>query len=430
MKLRFRIATATTLAILSWPVALIAQTSVPLRTLSEPIATSAVIFGAIESVRALNGNGLLVNDSRNRQLIVLDSTLSKPTTLLDSATNNRTHYGSGHAPLIPYLADSTLFRDIETNKFLVIDPTGVIDHRLERTKPGETPLMLTQPRGFDLVGNPIMPALVQNMRMRSSSGPPSFAFQLVRANYATREQEPITQLSPATVDNEQIRVDAQGNRHSHRIVNPLPIADDWVVLSDGTLAVVRVSDYRVEMFNPVSKDSRSIKLPHEKRSLNDDDKRKMIDSANAALIAEAADPRSEMNTMAAAMGSAIAMADSARRAGRAPGSFTVNVDPAKAPIMTFEFVPLNAMQNELPPFRIGQIKADLDAHLWIPTNNRSAADPWETIYDVVSSDAKLIQRVRVPAGRSIVGFARGGFVYLKSKRASNQWIVERVRVID
>jgi hypothetical protein len=45
-----------------------------------------------------------------------------------------------------------------------------------------------------------------------------------------------------------------------------------------------------------------------------------------------------------------------------------------------------------------------------------------SIYDVVSRRGELIDRVQLPAGRQIVGFAKGGIVYMIARDPSGSWI--------
>ncbi len=59
----------------------------------------------------------------------------------------------------------------------------------------------------------------------------------------------------------------------------------------------------------------------------------------------------------------------------------------------------------------------------IPTK----AIPGGPVYDVVNNRGELIDRVQVPADRSIVGFGSSGLVYL-TVRENNTTFLERARV--
>jgi hypothetical protein len=47
------------------------------------------------------------------------------------------------------------------------------------------------------------------------------------------------------------------------------------------------------------------------------------------------------------------------------------------------------------------------------------------VYDVVNGKGEMIKRVRVPLGRRIVGFGRGGVVYMTSGDIKTGYILER-----
>ena len=53
----------------------------------------------------------------------------------------------------------------------------------------------------------------------------------------------------------------------------------------------------------------------------------------------------------------------------------------------------------------------------------------ELVYDVVNRKGELFQRVRMPVGRSIVGFGKGGVLYLANGNLTNGFVLERVRIV-
>ena len=64
-----------------------------------------------------------------------------------------------------------------------------------------------------------------------------------------------------------------------------------------------------------------------------------------------------------------------------------------------------------PPFSSGAVRADADGNLWIRTNPPQPV-PGGTVYDVVSREGGLIDRLQLPPGYSIAGFGKGKVVYL------------------
>jgi hypothetical protein len=79
-----------------------------------------------------------------------------------------------------------------------------------------------------------------------------------------------------------------------------------------------------------------------------------------------------------------------------------------------------------PPFGTNAVRADMDGNLWIrPILPRPV--PGGIVYDIVSRDAGLVRRIQLPPGYTLVGFGRGGVVYLSLRDASGMKLA-RVRL--
>jgi sugar lactone lactonase YvrE len=64
-----------------------------------------------------------------------------------------------------------------------------------------------------------------------------------------------------------------------------------------------------------------------------------------------------------------------------------------------------------PPFATGSVRADLDGNLWIRTNQARRV-PGGPIYDIVSREGKLVDRLQLPPGYQLIGFGRGKVVFV------------------
>src|SRR5262249_1284036 len=69
-------------------------------------------------------------------------------------------------------------------------------------------------------------------------------------------------------------------------LNPMPIVDEWAVLADGSIAIVRGQDYHVDIVNAERQVTKGAKIAFGWQKLGDDDKVAVIDSAKK--VAEAA----------------------------------------------------------------------------------------------------------------------------------------------
>jgi hypothetical protein len=123
---------------------------------------------------------------------------------------------------------------------------------------------------------------------------------------------------------------------------------------------------------------------------------------------------------AATSGSAPASASSSGAAGSASTSGAAGSASGSGSTATnqaFTVPTLNLTANDIPdympPFVGTSARPDADGNLWIRTTTPGAV-AGNVVYDVINSDGKLVDRVDVPKGMSIVGFGKG-VVYLSER---------------
>ena len=85
---------------------------------------------------------------------------------------------------------------------------------------------------------------------------------------------------------------------------------------------------------------------------------------------------------------------------------------------------LSEVPDYRPPFRQAAVRADAEGNLWIRTTKMIEGRP---VYDVVNRDGRLIDRVQLPAFRTIAGFGPG-VVYLGVRDSVGVMHVEKARV--
>ena len=435
------LASCATLALSSavLPRLLPAQTPVPIRDLSAPSATATATFGNIFSVRQIAGAKLLVNDGVRRRVMMLDATLSNPIVVLDSAAGGSNTYGPRASPLIPFLADSSLFIDAPSLSLLVIDPDGKIAHVMAVPRPNDLRFLAGSPGGVDAKGN---------LLYRVQSGNKQLSLNVPTAGQSTVVLQPLDSAPVSRANFERRSIDTVGyvrldngtrtatTRTSNALitnllVNPLVTIDDWTVLSDGTIAFVRGHDYHVDFIRPDGRAFSGAKLPFEWKRLTDADKQQLIDSARTAINASQSistkDNKAVVTStdhardqMSAVMAMAAMQQSGAASGDMSMGSASLNLLP---PVI--EFVPFSEIGEYYPPIRAGATKADADGNLWILPTTSAQSKAGELVYDVVDNRGTLSHRVRVPVGRSIAGFGNGGVVYLMFRDSANEWHLER-----
>ena len=77
-----------------------------------------------------------------------------------------------------------------------------------------------------------------------------------------------------------------------------------------------------------------------------------------------------------------------------------------------------------PPFGQGASRADLEGNIWIRTTKELNG---EVVYDVVSAQGELADRVQLPRFRQVAGFGQG-VLYLGVRDSTGVAHLERVRM--
>ncbi len=464
MKHTFPITCAAALALgaqVALPSALTAQAPVQVMALAPVNAKSVDTFGAILNVRQLPSGAVLVNDAGRRRLVMLDPTLAKATIVIDSTAGASNSYGPRATPLIAYLGDSSLFVDAASAALLVIDPKGQISRVMSAPKPGDLRFLgggqaYTDDKGRLLYRGAQM--IMQNRNLNPGERPapiqPPDSAPILRADFDTRMVDTVGRVKLSSGTRMNMEQGPDGKMSVKMTINPVQTVDDWAVLSDGSVAFVRGQDYHVDVFDAKGSVAHGSKLPFDWKRLTDEDKQKLIDSARVATEAQqkaqtAAGTNGngtftigggpggppggggmEVRTIVMAGpggggggGGGVTVGGGEAMGGGAPGRAMQMSAPK------IEFPPLKEIADYYPAIRPGAAKADLDGNLWVLTTTTAQSQAGELVYDVVNKKGELFQRVRLPQGRSVAGFGKGGVVYLQSGDRTTGFVLERTSLL-
>ena len=408
------------------------------RLINAPDASSKPEFSMVAAVRQLAGGRLLVNDVNNRQLTILDPGLANAFILADSTSGQLNSYGTRAGGLIRYTADSTLFVDPAGLSMFVIDPNGKIARVASVPRSQDAGSL-----GSNLLGTPGVDAAgrlvyrsgalrITQQGGKGAGGPaiPDFpdSAAIVRVDLATRKVDTAAYYKIPKTKMNIVQTDKGMMATSE--LNPMPIVDDWSVLSNGSIAIVRGQDYHVDILKGDGTLASAAKVPFDWQRLSDDEKVAVIDSAKAALErARAAGP---------ADGNAIVAGGRSGGPGSAPGgmvvmSFRTDVSggdgggvgtkiASMGGGMQASFVSASELPDYRPAFTQGAARADEDGNLWVRTSATRAGAISGVIYDVINGQGVLVDRVQLPAGRTVVGFGKGGVVYMVARDKTGAWI--------
>ena len=205
------------------------------------------------------------------------------------------------------------------------------------------------------------------------------------------------------------------------------LEDDWVLMPDGTIAIVRARDYHIDWISPSDVRTSTRKMPIAWRRLDDDAKAAIIDSTKQALERQlAAAIAAEKNgnpAPAAALRHGMTVMPVNSEEGGQPAATPSDNGPLRAP----EVANASDLPDYVPPIRPGMMRADRDGNLWILPMTSTAAGTG-LVYDVVNRQGEVFQRVRLPAGRVLQAFGASGAIYMTVRDATGMR-VERAHLV-
>lgn len=386
-----------------------AQSTIPVRQVKNIASSDTTVLMGIAAVRHLPGGKVLVNDPTKRQIILFDSTLKHPHIVADTSTNTPNTYGltPSTGGMIPYVGDSTLFIDNSSLAFLVIDPKGDITRIMAPTRASDLRYISSAPfgvAGFDAKGRLIYKTerRAPNTGFSSFTGAPNTTTVMLPDSAPLMRQD----LDRRSVDTigflkiplaKRMNVATTNVMMALAVINPLPSGDDWTMMPDGTVAIVRGQDYHIDWLGADGKITSSPKMPFDWKRISPEEKQQIIDSvkkSEADRIAKIPPPP--------------------------PGSLSI-----PRPIAVIE---PNELPDFYPPVRQGQVRADSDGKVWILPSTSIAGATGGLVYDVVNREGIIVERVQLPKGRTLVGFGPSDVIYMHNVMSPRSAAIERAQV--
>ena len=391
------------------------------RLIAAPDAKSSALLASPVAVRELPDGRLLVNDTQRRQLLLFDRGLATTTVVADSAGGGANSYGAGPGGIIRFVADSTLLVDPAGLSMFVIDPSGRIARVASVPRSQDAAALgnnTSSSPGLDGKGRLIYRGIsrvkqVTNGGLTIAEFPDSVDIE--RVDLATRKVDTVGFYKVSKTN--MIITQTERGVSIGAELNPVQTVDDWAVLANGSIAIVRGLDYHVDILNSDGTLAAGPKIPFEWRPLTDDEKVVVLDSARRAI------DRMIANGDAAQMMSMHSgAAPPAGGHGAGGGATFGSGGGSKNAAPTIKMVSPSALPDYWPPFAQGAAKSDADGNLWVRTTAKRANAIGGSIYDVVDSTGLLADRIQVPPGRQIIGFGKNGVVYMAARDGATAWL--------
>jgi hypothetical protein len=223
---------------------------------------------------------------------------------------------------------------------------------------------------------------------------------IIRVNIETRTPDTLAYIKATPPSRVTNAVDADGVRRVTIALQPYDFGDDWGLLSDGTIAIVRSGNYHVDFIHPDGSRTSSPPMKWPWVRLDDDRKAAIADSL----------------TRASARSDSVAMNN-------------VRVNNPSIRMTRQTIVPTAAEFPDYPPAIVPQAaRPDKQGRLWVREYAPSSASPEKDrlIYDVIDRNGAMVDRVQLPEGRAISGFGSDGSLYLTARSGAGV-VVERYR---
>jgi hypothetical protein len=420
---------------------LLAQKPIAMRALGPIEAASIERLGSVSGIRELSDGTVIVNDAGKRRLIAFDPTLATARIIADTTAGTNLQYGARATGIIPYAGDSILLVDAGGRAFLVIDGKGGVARVMSAPRPNDVASMVNSglgAPGFDQRGRlvyrtTLMPAFKAPVVGKPYT-PPSMpdSAPLLRADFDKRSADTIAWLRTPVIKVKSMPL-PNGGVVLTPLFAPISTIDDWTMLPDGSVAILRGADYHIDWIESDGTRSSSPKMPFDWKRLSDDDKAAIIDSTRRILDKQLQTPGSgNVNSIVGPGGHGAG-------AGIPTGhSMTImpigGDDGAPQPKLTVPAAPQAAQlvePSELPDYypsvlQSGEMRADFDGRLWILPSTTTQTGKG-LLYDVVDRRGEIVERVRLPEGRALEGFGPNGAVYMTSHGRDGTHL-ERARI--
>ncbi len=336
--------------------------------LGPPDARAAEGFTSVFAAAELPDGRVLITDNRETAIAVIDFEEGSVTRLWRRGSGPMEFQSA--FTVLRFPGDTLGVYDSRGRRFTLIDGTGSI----VGTRPFPSPPLrgFSAPRGPDAQGRLYID--------RRIVGPNGLEREMPVYRWDPKAEELVV------VDTLMTRSEAQGGR---RGILPMPEADLWAVLTDGSISRVLAADYHVEWIGGEQGDAVGPPLPWDPIEVTEEERERWL-----------------VETFSAPAGSATM---------RGEGG-----DDAVPASRRREF-PASAFPDRMPPFERHVLPASSErGELWI-----KRATPWddtETVIDVVGRDGRLARRIRIPGDVRVVAVTDDHAYLARKDEVDLEWL--------
>jgi hypothetical protein len=342
------------------------------RTLGKPSAQYSEPFSGIGDVRELSDGRVLVLDIKDKLLYLVAKDLASAKAVGREGSGPKEYRTP--TQFVRGLADTTMVNDVMNARFLVIDPAGEAVSTLPMRELGAgLPVGPAMVRGFDPQGR----LLYQGLNFRMTPAGPAFGdtTAILRWDFKAKKPDTLGYIRTGA-PSMKMSGDVQKGGGSVRMgLPPFGTVDEWVLLADGRVAIVRGLDYHVDVVMPDRRIVSGPPIPWTKVKVTSADKDKLHEANQKAQV-----------EMQKAVASAASTLGARAQSAKMP-SMQID-DPTEWP-------------EYKPPFPQGGVRASPSGMLWV--QRYLPASDETTRYDVIDPAGKLQFSVQLPVKHRMVG---------------------------
>lgn len=377
------------------------------RPLPRPEAEFPEPFSAISGLRELRDGRVLVADSRDKTLQLLDFARGTATPV------GRAGAGPGEwsfpSSLYPLTGDSTLMVDAGNNRYFLIAPNGT--GTTTAPIPDDASIFRSDLVGIDDAGRML---LVADRRPRRPTDGSVGVGDVLRYDRRRARVDTVARLAQPEGEQTAARMLPGGMM---QMVTNLPFAarDLAAIAPDGRIAVVRAAPYRVEWIAPDGTRLVGPEAPSPDIRVTKAEQEAFAKSQVRPGAILVRGPTGAAPARASAPAGSPASAAPPRRRSL-PKVSPADVEAIFNPSMTWPAVK--------PPFLSGAVHMAPDGRVWV-LRTRAHDDSIPT-YDVFDASGRVADRVALPTGTRLVALGRGTAYLARTDEDDLLWL-QRVR---
>jgi hypothetical protein len=365
----------------------------------QTVETFAEPFSSLGNLRALDGGDLLVTDRIEKAVYKINFADGLYEMIgLNGQGPQEYDMPSGIFPL----GDGTsAIVDMGNQRIAVMDDDG----RISDTHPMFSTAGFKMPRAGDNLGNVYYQssgAIRMSLNGVSNNEPAPTEAPVARWNLENGREDTVATVAIAPRALGGGGVTIRGGQISG-MPTPAPLRplDDFAVAPDGRIGIARHSPYHVEWVNPNGDTEVGENVDHTPIPFRQSDKEGWIESQSSGSGGGGGGGHAS---------AAFVTTTTSGGGGGGTRTFTIptpDIDEVDFP----EF---------FPPFTRGAVSISQEGDMWVQRVESFGTDG--TLFDVFNSSGQLVRKVRIPEGRSLLGFGPNTLYAYSMDEDDLQWL--------